>query len=528
MEYPSSLAESLLLAALAGATFWLLRPAGLSFAVLAPAAGFAGFVIVGHEGFPVAVAAFALVARLAMQFHLHRPRQPLWLSFARELFFIGAALSLYTGARVLIEGEFVDAHANALRILDVEAALGLGFETDLQSLVLRNEPFVRFLDTVYSFYFLPFVGCTLLWLFLFHPAHYRLMRNALGVSVVLAVVTIVLLPVAPPRLVPESGMIDTIALSGREHSFSNEYAAVPSLHVGWMFLSGFVLALTVEGRWRYLLALAPGAFMLFTVIATGNHYWLDGAVGALYSVGPALFLFTSRHPKKARVATGPELGRRAALAVHGCVQRLLEFVGASPRALFSTASLGSLLLFLVVGEIVAPGFTAFWGYLLVQMAATLVLLLTGETFFRGQGGLSWQTHLIAVACGYADTLGTAGNLYANLAEYDKITHFAGVAAVTAAAYDCLRALDRRGNTSAWVASRFWTAIGIGIAAGIGWEVYEALADDIFATKRVQGRIDTTYDLLFDSLGAFVAAFLVRWAERREAEEEPGLSHEHVS
>jgi len=526
MYLPGDPEEAILLAGLAVTTFWLLRPvAGSGYAAVVCAAGLAGFAITAHIAFPLLVAVYAALALGMARLRGVPPSNPSWISLATQLVVILGALGLYIGLRMLTEGEYLDAHANAMRVLDLEASLGLRFEQDIQSLTLRNLDLTRLLDTLYSYYYLPFIGVTLLWLHLFHPGEYRLMRNALGCSVVFAIVTIALFPVAPPRLVPESGMIDTIVFSGREHSFSNEFAAVPSLHVGWTALAGYALALTMRSPLRYLVAVVPGLVMLTIVIATGNHYWFDGAIGVAFAVIPAVVM--RYNIGRTRLAPVYRAAARAATLAHTVFLGVVETIPHSPRALFTAVSLGALLAFLVIGQIISPGFTDFWGYLVAQMLITMVLLLVGEWLFRDQGGLSWQTHLIIVVCGYADTLGTAGNLYANIAEYDKLTHFAGTAAVTAGAYDCFRALARRGNTSAWVESRFLTAIAIGVAAGIGWEVYEAVADDIFATKRVQGRLDTTYDLIFDTLGAIVAAVMVRWAERREHAEEPAWGTERI-
>jgi uncharacterized membrane protein YjdF len=172
----------------------------------------------------------------------------------------------------------------------------------------------------------------------------------------------------------------------------------------------------------------------------------------------------------------------------------------------------ALLIYLVARQIVEPGFTDYWGYLVFQMAVTLLLLLAGEIIFADQGGLSWQTHVIAVTCGYLDTLGTDGNLYARFDEYDKLTHFAGVAAVTSGAYDCFRALNlRRGGT--WpLQERFFLAISVGLAVGLGWEVWEFIGDHVFNSSRIGGVWDTSNDLVADALGAVVAGLVLRRSE----------------
>ncbi|MGE5594741.1 MAG: phosphatase PAP2 family protein [Hyphomicrobiales bacterium] len=510
--------EAVLVAILVVGTFLLLRePAGPAFAAMAAAGAVGGLIQTGHTGFALSITVLAGAVALVWRRGIQPYRYSLEFLVSQFAIVLGA-LSLYVAARVIVEGSYGPAHANAMRILDFERALGSNHEGAIQDWLGPTSTATRLANTIYSFYFLPFVGCVLLWLLLFDRTAFRIMRNALGVSVVLTVIAITLFPVAPPRLVPEAGIIDTVVAVGRQHSFANEYAAVPSLHVGWMALAGYSLALTMRSRWRYPVAVVPGLAMLLVVIATGNHYWVDGVVGAAFSLVPA-FAMSYGWLDAPALALGARTARRGALIAHAVVMGAVEVMTSSARAVFTSLSLGGLLLFLVMGELISPGFTNFWGYLFFQMAATLALLLAGEWIFREQGGLAWQTHLIAVATGYADTFGTAGDLYANIAEYDKLTHFFGVAAVTAGSYDCLRALHRRGHTSFWATNRVAVAVLIGVAVGAGWEVYEFFGDELFATKRVQGQLDTTYDLIFDTLGALAAAWLLRRAERAAREEE---------
>ena len=168
-----------------------------------------------------------------------------------------------------------------------------------------------------------------------------------------------------------------------------------------------------------------------------------------------------------------------------------------------------LIVYLLTAEALEPGFTNFWGYLLFQAVATLGLLTVGECMLAEEGGLSWQTHLFAVVCLFADTIGTDGNLYAQVSEYDKFTHFLGVAAITSGLAEAFRVLPARGFARPAARTRIFIAIGLGIAVGIGWEMYEYLGDVVFHTTRVQGSTDTAFDLLFDTLGA-TAAGLFGW------------------
>jgi hypothetical protein len=126
-------------------------------------------------------------------------------------------------------------------------------------------------------------------------AQYTLARDAILFSGALALIAYFLFPLAPPRLTPEVGMIDTLQVfnnaSYQAQStsfFVNPYAAMPSLHVGWAFLLAISVVLAFPGN-RFVLVLAvlhPAAQWASTIF-TGNHYILDG-VGGLLVAGAGL------------------------------------------------------------------------------------------------------------------------------------------------------------------------------------------------------------------------------------------------
>ncbi|MGH2549059.1 MAG: phosphatase PAP2 family protein, partial [Thermomicrobiales bacterium] len=127
-----------------------------------------------------------------------------------------------------------------------------------------------------------------LWMSFNAPAVYRTMRNALGVATFTALLFFAFVPLAPPRLTEASGMVDSYARVGLVHGFVNQYAAMPSLHVGWMALAGWGLARAIGGWKGRVIGIVPPAVMMVTVVVTGNHYWLDGIVGSILCVTPAI------------------------------------------------------------------------------------------------------------------------------------------------------------------------------------------------------------------------------------------------
>ncbi len=511
---PSDWQELLVLACVVSIGFVVgLRVVGVGFAAVSAGLGLLAFVVVGNVAIPaaIALATGAVAVRAAIT---GKPMRRDGGPYAIEAIVILAGLFLYSIGRSISEGSADVANANTAAVIDFERGLGLFFEPDLQTWILGSDTATQTMNWIYSFAFLAIVGGILVWLWVTDVANYRLVRNCMGLSALVAIPTMALFPVAPPRLAAETGMVDTIAVFGREHAFVNEFAAIPSLHVGWMAIAGFALGRSIGGKLGFLIAVLCGPLMLINVVATGNHFWVDGVVGSAFAFGAAaLVLWHERFGfagLSARVRT-------AAANTAGAAQLTWATLGENRKALFSFLSLGGLLAYLVVAQTLTPGFTDFWGYLVVQVGLFVVLLVGCEVYFAKEGGLSWITHVIAVACAYADVLGTDGNLYAAIDEYDKLTHFFGVAAIAAGLYDILRALYRRGTVRWQPNDRLMLSVAIAVAIGIAWEGYELIGDKVFNTTRVGGRWDTGNDIVSDSLGAIVFAALLWWMETRAPE-----------
>jgi PAP2 superfamily len=190
---------------------------------------------------------------------------------------------VYLAIRGLSIDGYGTALANAYDLISVERSLSLFHEASVQDAL---SPLHGFLSTYYMLGFGPVVAATLIWLALMKREHYVAMRTALFVSLAFAAVSYALLPMAPPRLVPDIGIADTVGLAAGHDTGSlgglipfNPYAAMPSMHVGWSLLVGIFGFRAVRGRpLRWVFALHP-VVMAVAVTATGNHYFLDSAAG---------------------------------------------------------------------------------------------------------------------------------------------------------------------------------------------------------------------------------------------------------
>lgn len=256
------------------------------------AIGMIGYLFDAHLYIPIAVL-FAVSLTLVSRVRALSATGSLTAEFGaslRDLALIGGGFFLYEFGRTQTQGSESTAVENAERVLRLQSWLHLPNEADFQAWFLPHTDVMDVFNKVYSFMFLStFIG-VFLWMSFNAPTVYRTMRNAVGIATFSALAFFALVPLAPPRLTDASGMIDSHARVGLVHGFVNQYAAMPSLHVGWMALAGWGLARAIGGWKGRLLGVIPPVLMMVTVVVTGNHYWLDGVVGTVLCLVPAVFL----------------------------------------------------------------------------------------------------------------------------------------------------------------------------------------------------------------------------------------------
>jgi membrane-associated phospholipid phosphatase len=211
----------------------------------------------------------------------------------------GLFLLAYQGYQVvrgITDSGVGDAHANAFQIMDIERSLGLFFEPGFQQTLIDHAPWlIDFANFMYlNSHFVVTTGF-LAWLYLRRNDHFYFVRNMFMVAMALALVGYMLYPTAPPRLFPGEGFTDTIAAftgvaqdSQTASLLLNQYAAVPSMHIAFSLMVGVSAAALARHRITKALWLCYPALVLFVIVATGNHYWLDAAAGAVVA-GAAAF-----------------------------------------------------------------------------------------------------------------------------------------------------------------------------------------------------------------------------------------------
>jgi membrane-associated phospholipid phosphatase len=145
------------------------------------------------------------------------------------------------------------------------------------------------------------VGLALLWVYLRRNAAFTRFRNAILLANVLGLFGYVLLPTAPPRMFPSMGFLDTLdRFGGLNHGSglvslaANPYAAMPSLHAADALIVGLVLASVVKRPVWKVLWLAWPLWVWFSVMATGNHFWLDVVAGVVLAAITLLLVYRVR------------------------------------------------------------------------------------------------------------------------------------------------------------------------------------------------------------------------------------------
>jgi hypothetical protein len=208
-------------------------------------------------------------------------------------------------------GDIIDrAFDNALRVIDIEKALGLYHEEWIQATFIDFDPFIVLWNVFYGTFHFAVTIFAMVFLFLRFPRRYLFMRSALAATTMTALIGFAFFPLMPPRLLsacaPQSSYgacqseheyVDTLVDPGGLWSFetdtmesiSNQYAAMPSLHIAWATWCAICLFPVLRRRWARITIAAYPFVTLFAIIVTANHYWID-AIGGLLALGFGLLI----------------------------------------------------------------------------------------------------------------------------------------------------------------------------------------------------------------------------------------------
>lgn len=229
--------------------------------------------------------------------------------------------NLFGSNKIAADGIPDQAFTNAERVIQLERWMGLFHEETVQDWFLPYRTFIQFWNVYYgTLHFAVTLGVFIL-LYVKRADVFPQWRNTLAAMTSLAIIGFAWFPLMPPRLLDkpcpafdptqyggacipsrfrgrgEFGFVDTLAEYGGPWSFdsdtmasiSNQYAAMPSLHIGWSTWCAIAVWPLLKRRWTKAAVLLYPATTLFCIVVTGNHYWLDGVGGLLaFAIGSLL------------------------------------------------------------------------------------------------------------------------------------------------------------------------------------------------------------------------------------------------
>jgi len=234
----------------------------------------------------------------------HLPQRKLVLDILMEIVILAVVYFVYKYSRGGIDAKEITALQHAREIIDLEKAMGIFVELDIQSWFLDNSAMTHFANILYTICYYPAVIIFAIWAYWRYRSKYKFMRTVFVISAIIAFISFALYPTAPPRFfdgreldtttVEDLGFVDTIA----EHWHINEssdpntynpFAAMPSLHFGWTVMVSAGLFWMTRSRFGIALAVVLPIAMFFGITSTANHFILDAVAGAMV-IGIAFWL----------------------------------------------------------------------------------------------------------------------------------------------------------------------------------------------------------------------------------------------
>jgi hypothetical protein len=222
----------------------------------------------------------------------------------RQIVLFCGAYWLYRLVRAQVYGDPGAAFAHAADVVRLERSLHVFVERSVQSFSMRTEGLDDVASWMYVNTHFVVTTVTLAFIYLRRNEHFYFVRNMFMVAMGLALLGYVVFPTAPPRMLPQFGFQDSVAIfthvtdNSSLSNLYNPYAAVPSMHVGFALMLSLSMIRMVRRAWLRGLWVLYAPMLTFVVIATANHWIFDAATGALVAAVSAVaaLLFARARP----------------------------------------------------------------------------------------------------------------------------------------------------------------------------------------------------------------------------------------
>jgi hypothetical protein len=218
-----------------------------------------------------------------------------WRDAVLQLALWGVADLLYEGVRGIVAGHADVALANGRAVIALEQATGTFLEPQIQSLFTGSHVVIDAANWIYMNAQFTVNLLFLALLYAYRNEIFYFVRNMFFVAMGIALVVHLTVPVAPPRMFPRYGFVDTVHTyahvnqdTGAVSMFVNPYAAVPSMHICFALLVGATAFRLTSRRWLRVLAMVYPVLVLAVIVITANHFFFDAVIGAVTALVGAL------------------------------------------------------------------------------------------------------------------------------------------------------------------------------------------------------------------------------------------------
>jgi hypothetical protein len=217
--------------------------------------------------------------------HQHK----LWFDIIKEIGILTILYEIYALSRGSLATKTSAACQHALDIIDLEKAMGIFVELDIQDFFLGNFIGPDIANTMYTFFYYPTLIMFGIWAYWRHRPKFKILRTTFVISAALAFVVFALYPVAPPRFFDgaadpircgiDLGFVDTLPV----------YWNANDIHQGWTLMVGAGIIWMTKAWWGRLIGATIPIAMFMGIVSTGNHFILD-AVGGIIAIAIAFGL----------------------------------------------------------------------------------------------------------------------------------------------------------------------------------------------------------------------------------------------
>jgi hypothetical protein len=209
-----------------------------------------------------------------------------WGVGLRQSLALLAALALCPLAALVIGGDGDAPIARAEAVMAAERFLGIHVEPAVHTWARAHPDLLTTASAFYVLAHVPVAGWALTWTWFLRRERFALVRDTFLWTQGILVAIYLLLPTAPPRLVPGTGFADTLTgLWGKEfadsaHVLQSPFAAVPSGHVAFALVASGVFARMGDMRWLRGFGWTYAPVVVAVTVITANHFLFDAIAAA--------------------------------------------------------------------------------------------------------------------------------------------------------------------------------------------------------------------------------------------------------